>query len=48
MKQKKAHFRNLQQISLLAQLGEQETGDQEVMGSNPTGSNFWQKLFCAV
>ena len=26
--------------SLLAQLGEQETDDQEVMGSNPTGGNF--------
>ena len=26
--------------SFLAQLGEQETDDQEVMGSNPTGSNF--------
>ena len=34
--------------SLLAQLGEQETDDQEVLGSNPTEGNFWQNLFCAV
>ena len=34
--------------STLAQLAEQETDDQEVAGSNPTGGNFWQNLFCAV
>ena len=28
----------------LAQLGEQETDDQEVMGSNPTGDNFLTKF----
>ena len=28
--------------SLLAQLGEQKTDDQEVVGSNPTDYNFWQ------
>ena len=35
--------------SCLAQLVEQETDDQEVVGSNPTGGNFWQNLkFCPV
>ena len=31
--------------SLLAQLVEQETDDQEVMSSNPTGGNFWKICF---
>ena len=36
--------------SSLAQLPEQETDDQEVMGSNPTGCNFLTKflLFCVT
>ena len=41
MKQKKVHFRKFtSRDSLLAQLGEQKTDDQEVVGSNPTGDNF--------
>ena len=35
--------------SFLAQLAEQETDDQEVMGSNPTGGNFLTKfILCCV
>ena len=34
---------------LLAQLAEQETDDQEVVGSNPTGDNFLTKfILCCV
>ena len=40
MKQKKAHFRNLQQIPVLAQLSEHQTNDPEVVSSNLTGDNF--------
>ena len=48
-KQKKAHFRNLQQISFLAQLAEHETDDPEVVGSNPTGGNLLTKfILCCV
>ena len=32
----------------LAQLAEHEADDWEVVGSNPTGGNFWRNLFCAV
>ena len=32
----------------LAQLGEQETDDLEVVSSNPTGGNFWRNLFCSM
>ena len=34
--------------SSLAQSVEHWTDDQEVVGSNPTGDNFWQNLFCAL
>ena len=34
--------------SSLAQLVEHETDDQEVMGSNLTGGNFDENLFCAM
>ena len=35
---------------LLTQLGEQETDDQEAVGSNPTGGQFLTKfiLFCVT
>ena len=34
--------------SSLAQSVEHWTNDKEVVGSNPTGDNFWQNLFCAI
>ena len=44
----KAHFRNLlPNRFLLAQLVEHKSDDQKVMGSNPTGGNFWRNLFCS-
>ena len=34
-------------VSFLAQLSEHETDDKVVVGSNPTGGNLLQNLFCA-
>ena len=45
------HEKSLQKSptdSLLAQLAKHETDDPEVASSNPTGSHFWQNIFCSV